>query len=82
MATYTSILFFFFSPLTSVFLPQEFHERRRLAGYSPWGRKQSDTKERLTCITYIPRFLGIAKAGKLKTTFPRMPCGWAFRTEV
>ena len=81
MATHTSILFFP-PPLTSVFLPQEFHGRRSLAGHSPWGRKESDKIERLTYITYIPRFLGIAKAGKLKTTFPRMPCGWAFRTEV
>ena len=29
--------------LTSVFLPGESHEQRRLAGYSPWGGK-SQTK--------------------------------------
>ena len=28
-----------------VFLPREFHRLRRLAGYSPWGRKESDTTE-------------------------------------
>ena len=26
-----------------VFLPGEFHEQRRLIGYSPWGCKESDT---------------------------------------
>ena len=29
----------------SVFLPGEFHEQRRLAGYSPWGHRESDTAE-------------------------------------
>ena len=28
-----------------VFLPGEFHRLRRLAGYSPWGGKESDTTE-------------------------------------
>ena len=32
----------------SVFLPGESHGQRSLAGYSPWGRKESDTMERLT----------------------------------
>ena len=30
------------------FLPGEFHGQKSLAGYSPWGRKQSDTTEQLT----------------------------------
>ena len=30
---------------TSVFLPGEFHGQRHLAGYSPWGSKESDTTE-------------------------------------
>ena len=33
---------------TKVFLPGEFHGQRNLAGYSPWGSKESDTTERLT----------------------------------
>ena len=33
---------------TPVFLPGESHGRRSLASYSPWGRKESDTTERLT----------------------------------
>ena len=28
-----------------VFLPGEFHGRRSLEGYSPWGHKESDTTE-------------------------------------
>ena len=30
-----------------VFLPEESHGQRSLIGYSPWGRKESDTTERL-----------------------------------
>ena len=32
---------------TLVFLPEEVHGQRSLADYSPWGRKESDTTERL-----------------------------------
>ena len=31
-----------------VFLPEESHGQRSLAGYSPWGHKESDTTEQLT----------------------------------
>ena len=31
-----------------VFLSGEFHGQRGLAGYSPWGCKESDMTERLT----------------------------------
>ena len=30
---------------TPVFLSGEFHEQRSLAGYSPWGLKESDKTE-------------------------------------
>ena len=30
---------------TPVFLPGESHGQRSLMGYSPWGRKESDTSE-------------------------------------
>ena len=33
---------------TPVFLPEELHGQRSLAGYSPWGHKQLDTTERIT----------------------------------
>ena len=31
--------------LTPVFLPGKFHKQRSMEGYSPWGRKESDTTE-------------------------------------
>ena len=33
---------------TPIFFPGESHGQRSLAGYSPWGRKESDTTEWLT----------------------------------
>ena len=33
---------------TSLHLPREFYGQRSLVGYSPWGRKESDTTERPT----------------------------------
>ena len=33
---------------TPVFWPEEFHGQRNLAGYSPWGCKESDTTEQLS----------------------------------
>ena len=33
---------------TAVFLPGKSHGQRTLAGYSPWGCKESDTTEQLT----------------------------------
>ena len=35
---------------TQVFLPGEFHGQRSLAGYRPWGGKESDTTEWLTLL--------------------------------
>ena len=32
---------------TPVLLPGKFHGLRRLVGYSPWGRKESDVTEQL-----------------------------------
>ena len=33
-------------------MPGEFHGQRSLAGYSPWGCKESDTTEQLTLSLY------------------------------
>ena len=30
---------------TPIFLPGKFHEQRSLAGYNPWGHKESDTTQ-------------------------------------
>ena len=38
---------------TPVFLPGKFHGWRSLVGYCPWGRKESDTTERLHSITSV-----------------------------
>ena len=37
---------------TLVFLPGESHGQRRLAGYSPWGCKESDMTERVSTHTH------------------------------
>ena len=37
---------------TPVSLPGKFHGRRSLAGYPPWGRKESDMTERLHLTSY------------------------------
>ena len=36
-----------------VFLPGEFHGLRSLAGYNPWGRKESDMTEQLTLFSFF-----------------------------
>ena len=38
---------------TPVFLPGESQGQRSLVGYSPWGRKESNTTERLHLLTYL-----------------------------
>ena len=38
---------------TPVLLPGKSHGQRSLVGYSPWGRKESDTTERLYLLTYL-----------------------------
>ena len=37
-----------------IFVPGEFHGQRSLAGYSPWGRKESDATEWLTHTHWTP----------------------------
>ena len=41
---------------TPVFLPGEFHERRSLAGYSPWGCKELDMTDGIDHYLYA-RFI-------------------------
>ena len=38
---------------TPVFLPEEFYGERSLAGYSPWGHKESDMTEHTRTIIYL-----------------------------
>ena len=45
--------------LTPVFLPGESQGQRSLAGYSPWGLKESDTTEKFTLsILLVQMILG------------------------
>ena len=55
---------------TPTFLSAESHGQRSLAGYSPWGHKESDTAERLTLHNYIlkiinTRFLTVGEERKI-----------------
>ena len=40
---------------TPVFLPGQSHKQKRLAGYSPWGSKESDVAEQLRTHTVMDR---------------------------
>ena len=40
--------------ITPVFLPGKYHGQRGLAGYSPWGCKESDITEGLTLSLHFP----------------------------
>ena len=54
---------------TPVFLLGESHGQRNLAGYSPWGHKESDTTEQLTLLfsDTLPR---ISKTPHVKGSVP------------
>ena len=41
---------------TPVSWPREFHGQKSLAGYSPWGHKESDTTEQLSLSIYSKRY--------------------------
>ena len=59
---------------TPVFLPGESHGQKSLAGYSPWGHKESDTTEGLTHTTHR----GVSLCGGIApecTLFPEAPGG-------
>ena len=43
---------------TPLFLPGEFHAQSSLVGYSPWGRKESDTTEADTLVLGCSRWVG------------------------
>ena len=44
---------------TPVFLPGESHGQRSLAGYSPWGHKESDTTEQLSTAQHSVCIVGL-----------------------
>ena len=47
---------------TAVFWPGEFHEHRRLVGYSPWGRKELDKTEQLSLSLFTSEIILPGKA--------------------
>ena len=61
---------------TPVFLPGRSHGQRSLVGYSPWGRKESDTTGRLHFLSFfhhlsLSRLLGITIFWKLCLNLPQ-----------
>ena len=67
---------------TPVFLPGESHGQRSLVGYSPWGRKESDTTEWLHFTSFSPLpfaclFTAICKAfSEIHFTFLHFFFSW------
>ena len=51
---------------TPVFLPGKFHGQRSLAGYSPWGHKESDMTE---CLTLFFFFLFLSNTSNMVYLF-------------
>ena len=59
---------------TPVFLPGKSHRRRNLVGYSPWGRKESDTTEWLHSLwKTVWKFLKKKKMRNRTTILPKGP---------
>ena len=61
---------------TPVLLPGKSYGLRSLVGYSPWGRKESDTTERLhfTSLSKVPRHAGKAGNPFQTTQGNRLSC--------
>ena len=61
---------------TPVLLPGEFHGQRSLAGYSPWGRNESDTTEQLSTHTGMP-CISLEKMTESPGLFIQVPHAWS-----
>ena len=64
-----------------VFLPGESHGQRSLEGYSPWGRKELDTKFVcffIMCCSYLPNYT----VGFLTVYVYTVPLRCLARTEI
>ena len=51
-------------------LPRKFHGQRNLAGYSPWGHKESDTTQWPSMCTYVHFLSEFLSAGANGGVFP------------
>ena len=62
---------------TPVFLPGKSHGQRNLAGYSPWGRKESDMTEHAhtesprKVLRWVMRVMGENIGGRVTHRYPR-----------
>ena len=56
---------------TPVFLPGESHGQRSLVGYSPWGRKESDTTE---ATKYACTFFTVLESGSPRSRHQQIRC--------
>ena len=63
---------------TPVFLPGESHGQRNLAGYSPWGHRESDTTEwaHRTCIIVLS-FMSLQVTSRDFSSGPMAKSSWA-----
>ena len=48
---------------SSIFVLKKSHGQRSLAGYSPWGHKESDTTEQLTLSHFTTPFVVVGSLG-------------------
>ena len=64
-----------------VFLPGESHGQRSLAGYSPWGHKESDTTEQLHFLYYTVKGFSIVNKAEVDI-FLELPCFFDDPTDV
>ena len=59
---------------TPVFLPGESHGQRSLVGYSPWGRKESDTPERFHFHFHLtPLQVGAIRSDQIRSVAQSCP---------
>ena len=58
--------------------PENFHGQRSLAGYSLWGRKESDLTERLSQVIFEMGFLKIAVEMIIARIFKKLALVYCF----
>ena len=65
---------------TPVFLPGESHGQRSLAGYSPWGHRESDTTDPLTFSLFILLVEGAAECLRQEPTVFSPAASWGLKS--
>ena len=53
-------------PLEKEMAPGKSHGQRSLVGYSPWGREESDTTERLHIHVHVQRLVSLCFLRKIR----------------